>query len=257
MTTRLTEPDIRAMAGEASDRRDLWVAFLGAASVRTMAEVGVYRGKFAAHLLHRCPSLERYYMIDPWQHLEGWNKPANRPDAQFETFYRESLDRTEAYAGKRVVLRGRTLDVADRIADGELDLAYVDGDHTLRGITTDLLTVFPKVRQGGWVAGDDLCRSIFQHADGFEPTLVFPYVLYFAEAVGARLYALPFRQFLLEKGPADGFAFLDLTGKYTRTTLQAQLDRRPPAADGRRDSGMRASRSVARRVLARVRRGSS
>ena len=45
-----------------------------------MAEIGVYRGQFAAALLDDCPGIETYYMIDPWRNLADWNKPANKSD---------------------------------------------------------------------------------------------------------------------------------------------------------------------------------
>jgi hypothetical protein len=90
--------------------------------------------------------------------------------------------------------------------------------------------MYPKVRDGGFVGGDDFCRSMFQHSAEFEPTLVFPYAVYFAEAVGARIYALPHRQFLIHKDPGAGHAFIDLTGRYQDTTIKAQLAGRPAAA---------------------------
>ena len=62
--------------------------------------MGVYRGQFAAKLLDACADIERYYMIDPWRHLEDWNKPANQPDDIFEQFYGEVMDKTAAYADK-------------------------------------------------------------------------------------------------------------------------------------------------------------
>ena len=88
--------------------------------------------------------IETYYMIDPWRNLADWNKPANTSDEQFEVFHREALERTGAHEAKRVVLRGTTAEVIDRIPDGSLDLAYVDGDHTLRGITIDLVRCSPR-----------------------------------------------------------------------------------------------------------------
>lgn len=221
---QLSEQKIRELADEAPKRLDLWVSFLDAMGVDVMAEVGVYRGDFAARMLADCASLSRYYMIDPWRHLDDWNKPANKTDGTFERFYREVLSKTEAQADKRVVLRGRTVDVVDQIGEAELDFAYIDADHTLRGITTDLMKIYPKVRVGGWIGGDDFCRSIFQHPEQFEPTLVFPYAVYFAEAVGARIFALPHRQFLIEKSGDAEHEFVDLTGAYPATTLKAQLD---------------------------------
>jgi hypothetical protein len=199
----------------------LWANFIEQVGARTVAEVGVYRGEFAEHVLHRCPGIQTYYMIDPWHHLDDWNKPANRPDGEFERLYDEVMEKTKGYERKRVVLRGKTTEVIDRIPNGELDLAYVDGDHTLRGVAIDLIRVYPKIREGGWIAGDDFDRSIWEHGSKFEPTLVFPFAVYFAEAVGTRIYALPHRQFLIHKHGATGFQFVDLTGKFGATDLRS------------------------------------
>jgi len=163
-------------------------------NVERMAELGVYRGEFASAILDKCGSVEKYYMIDPWRHLDDWNKPANRSNDDFEKFFAETKSKTEFAAEKRIILRGKTTEVINQIPDEELDFAYVDGDHTLKGISIDLIRLFPKIKTGGWIGGDDFCRSIWQHATAFEPTLVFPFAVYFAEAVGALIYALPYSQ---------------------------------------------------------------
>lgn len=221
----MTEAELRALSERARNRLDLWTRFVQQTGARHVAEIGVYRGRFAARLLDDCPGIERYYMVDPWRSLEDWNKPANRSDEKFERFYGEALERTSAHEAKRVVLRGTTAEVIDRVPDASLDLAYIDGDHTLRGITIDLTRVFPKVREGGWLAGDDFTTEIWQHGNDYEPTLVFPLAVHFAEAVGARIYGLPHRQFLIEKTADGDHAFTDLTGRYGDTGLRAHLAR--------------------------------
>jgi hypothetical protein len=168
-------------------------------------------------------------MIDPWRHLDDWNKPANVSDNSFEQHYAGVLERTEPWAGKRVVLRGRTTEVSDDIPDASLDFAYIDGDHSLRGISIDLLRMWPKIRDGGWVGGDDFSRTAWQHRAAFEPTLVFPFAVYFAEAVGAPVEALPRNQFAIHKSGA-GFSFTDHTGRYPSTTMKAALRGRKKAA---------------------------
>jgi predicted O-methyltransferase YrrM len=219
----IPEERLRAIADEAPSRLDLWERIVEAAGARVVAEIGVYRGRFAASLLAACPRIERYYMIDPWRHLDDWNKPANKDDDVFARFRREALDKTKQWADKRVVLRGTTAEVIADVPDGTLDFAYIDGDHTLRGITIDLARVYPKVREGGWIGGDDFVRSIWQHSDEYEPTLVFPYAVHFAEAVGERIYALPFDQFLIEKRARAEHEFVDLTGRYDELGLRSQL----------------------------------
>ena len=226
MSALVDEPTLRGWIERSEKRTDLWVQFVQEAEARTVAEIGVYRGDFASQLLDECPGIETYYMVDPWRHLEDWNKPANKADDVFERFYAETMKKTAAHADKRVVLRGKTTEVVDRLPDAGLDFAYVDGDHTLRGVTIDLVQVFPKLRDGGWIGGDDFCRNIWQHKGSYEPTMVFPFAVYFAEAVGARIYALPHRQFLLEKAPAGGYEFVDLTGRYDDLGLRRQFRRR-------------------------------
>lgn len=214
---------IRECQRASSSRSDLWIRFLKNVRAKRVLELGVSRGRFAAEVLAGCPGIERYFMLDPWRHLEDWNKPANRDDGAFERLFAEALASTEFAASRRVILRGKTTEVIDKIGDGELDFAYVDGDHTLKGIVVDLIRVYPKVRTGGWIGGDDFKASIWQHATSYEPTLVFPLAVHFAEGVGARIYGLSRSQFLMEKVEPACFEFVDLTGKYADTGLRSQF----------------------------------
>ena len=226
MTVEL-EPSIqqflRECASSHSARLDLWVEFVRRAHVVRMAEIGVYKGDFAAVLLNRCPAIEKYYMLDPWRHLDGWNKPANESDATFDGYFEAAKAKTDFASDRRVILRGKTTEVIDRIPDAELDFAYVDGDHTLKGIAIDLIRVYPKVKVGGFIGGDDFSSTIWQHNTGFEPTLVCPFAVYFAEAVGATIYALPNSQFCMQKAGSGNFSFVDLTGQYHDLTLRNQV----------------------------------
>ncbi len=218
-----TEELLRDCISTSPSRVDFWVEFVRRARVQRMVEIGVYQGDFAAVLLGRCQSIEKYYMIDPWRHLDNWNKPANEDNSVFEQFFEATKAKTDFATNRRVILRGKTTEVIDQIPDGELDFAYIDGDHTLKGIAIDLVRVFPKLRAGGYIGGDDFTPTIWQHNTSFEPTLVFPFAVYFAEAVGARIYALPKIQFCLQKMSAREFEFVDLTGQYSELGLRCQL----------------------------------
>jgi len=218
----LSEDRIRVIAATAGSRAELWRLIVTAAHVGSMAEIGVFRGDFSVEILDHCPAVQTYYMVDPWRHLDNWNKPANTDDVTFARYYLWVQARTARWSDRVRMLRGRTADVIDDIPDATLDLVYIDGDHTLRGITLDLIRSYPKVREGGWIGGDDFTPTIWQHPPRFDPTLVFPFAVHFAEAMAAVIYALPYDQFLIRKS-ATGFRFVDLTGHYPDLSLARHL----------------------------------
>jgi hypothetical protein len=214
-------------SSNAKDRFGLWSELVDTVPARSCAEVVVYAGAFAAHILQSCSSVTNYFMIDPWQNLDDWNKPANKTDDEFATIEEQAMTRTAFAASRRVVLRGRTAEVSHQVPDWRLDFCYIDGDHTLRGITIDLIQMWPKMMDGGVLGGDDFSRTDWQHPAEFEPTMVFPLAVYFAEAVGAPIYALPFNQFAIQVdyGRNDGFEFRDLSGTYDSVSVLDALER--------------------------------
>lgn len=201
------------------DRIDLWTRVLRTCNAEHVAELGVWRGEFAEQILSRCGSVTKYYMVDPWAPLPDWNKPYNVKSDVFDNVYSEAMRRTEFAAQKRSVLRGRTQEVLGVIPDESLDFGYIDGDHTLRGITIDLIRLYPKIKEGGLIGGDDFKQSMWQHGAEFEPTLVCPYSVYFAEAMDIPIVALPFDQFLIQKRSGASFEFIDPTGKVARLSV--------------------------------------
>jgi hypothetical protein len=242
----LPSGEVGLMARRTSDRIAFWTRFLRRIDTRMMAEIGVGRGNFAKQILDACPALEAYYMIDPSRHLDDWNAPANRDDEAFSPIFAEAMAATQKHEAKRIVLRGRTSEVLDEIPAGSLDFAYINGDNTLRGIAIDLVRIFPKVREGGWIGGDHFARSAWRHGRRFEPTLVLPFAAYFAEAVGTRIYRLPHKQFLLRKQSGRPFEFVALTGKHGSTdVLNHVTPRRDP---------LRTWMAVRQRALFRLRR---
>lgn len=211
-----------------SNREELWSRIVQAVEAKCFLELGVLKGAFAGHMLRHCPTIDRYYMLDPWRHLDDWNKPANVDQSSFDEFYSIAMDRTDFARERRVVLRGRTTEMVDKIPDAELDVAYIDGDHTLRGVSIDLILTYPKVRPGGILGGDDYTPTIWQHADNFEPSLVCPFAAYFAESQGAPIIILPYNQFVIIKPSKSGndFRVIDTTQRYGERTLLPQIMKR-------------------------------
>ncbi|WP_336365468.1 class I SAM-dependent methyltransferase [Marinobacter sp. C2H3] len=207
------------IVSSSTSRFELWRKVLNATKVKTLVEVGIWKGDFAKEILEQCKNIEKYYMIDPWATLPDWNKPFNVDTKTFDDVYMEAMRKIDFASDKVFVLRGRTKEVIEKIPDESLDFAYIDGDHTLRGITIDLIKLFPKIKNGGFIAGDDFAPSPWQHDIRFEPTLVCPFSIYFAEAMDLPIVALPFNQFLIQKSSKSSFCFKDITGQYDDISL--------------------------------------
>lgn len=215
---------IEESISDSSSRFDLMAALINHFKVKKFAEIGVWKGEFAEHILKNCPSIELYYMIDPWEHLSDWNKPCNVSTEDFSSTYSEAMERTEFASDKRVVLRMTTKEALAKLKPDELDAVYIDGDHTLRGISIDLISIYNKITPHGYILGDDFSPTIWQHSTEFEPTGVFPFAVHFAEAKDDLICGLPFIQFLISKSvEPNEFEFIDFTGHYQDTGMLKQL----------------------------------
>ena len=211
---KFSELALKEILPTVRNRFELWSRVFDANACRKIAEVGVWKGEYAEKILKSCPGIENYVMIDPWRHLPDWNKPANEAQLVFDDIFQEAIGRNQFAKEKLTVLRDRTVIAADSLKDGYLDATYIDGDHTLKGITIDLIKMHPKVRKGGLIGGDDFTKTIWQHSDAYDPTLVFPFAVYFAEAHDLPIYSLPFEQFVIVNDSDLGFKFEDLAGGY-------------------------------------------
>jgi hypothetical protein len=180
-----------------NNRFELWGNILDKFEIKEACEVGVWKGDFANYILSKVEGIEKYIFVDPWKTLPNWNKPLNVSNIEFEKVRNEAFEKNKIYFDKIKELRYPTKEAVKQIEDASLDFVYIDGDHTLRGITIDLISILPKIKNGGFIGGDDFTRNIWQHSDEFDPTEVFPFAIYFAEANDLTIFTLPFDQFLI------------------------------------------------------------
>lgn len=155
---------IQSAVQTSKSRKALLLTLFKQLGAGQMAEIGVWKGDLAQAVLNYVPNVERYILVDPWRNLPDWNKPLNKSDIEFDAVRAEALSKVAPFQQKVVELRASTKEARAQIADGSLDLVYIDGDHTLRGITIDLISLLPKVRPGGFIVGDDFSKTIWQHS---------------------------------------------------------------------------------------------
>lgn len=118
------------------------------------AEIGVDKGEFSEHILSKS-SINTWYCIDPWIDDFGsdYRPDAYNPDGSKRM--QEALERLRPFKERAVPIRATSLQAAKQIKNNSLDICYIDGDHSLEGIYTDLYTWIHKVKCGGLMAGHD------------------------------------------------------------------------------------------------------
>ena len=140
----------------------------------TVIEVGVFDGDFSERILaFNEPAI--LHLVDPWftrddgslfdgptQDL-GTKAEAN---AALESQYQQVARRfaSEIAAGRVVMHRELSHQAAARFPEGHFDWVYVDASHFYDDVKRDLAAYFPKLKRGGYIAGDDYDRrGIWDH----------------------------------------------------------------------------------------------
>lgn len=129
-----------------------------------IVEIGVAYGYHAEQILDACPMI-RYLGIDPF--VAGYDATdalatdvqrlfRDTPENSMHRLYQSVTAKLAArFKGRAAVWRMHSQEAADFFPDRGFDLVYVDGDHTLEGVTKDLSAWIPKIKPGGIFCGDD------------------------------------------------------------------------------------------------------
>lgn len=137
------------------------------------AEIGVLDGRLSAFLLRSRSDLTMY-LVDRWEAPQAESRyalsgsaVAQLSDLDF-AIARTNAEGGVAFAGERAIIcQGESVEVAraftemDAPADGRtrrFDFVFIDGDHTLQGVSEDLAAWYPLVRDGGLLCGHDWAK---------------------------------------------------------------------------------------------------
>lgn len=116
------------------------------------AEIGVFMGYHAEHLLQSCRNLS-LNLIDPYKVIDGsgydsWN------NLRFNILFLKLRLSFLKYQRARFI-RQTSSEAAKNFSNGKLDFVYIDADHRYLGVKKDLNIWGTKVRNGGIIAGHD------------------------------------------------------------------------------------------------------
>lgn len=120
-------------------------------------EIGVWEGAFAYYVLSKT-NPEQLYLVDPWkwppQNTERYGEADPEKDQRIEGYYNEVVRLFENNPNVSV-LRMTSLEASTKFPDEFFDFIYVDGDHSYKGVISDLKSYLPKLKSDGILIGDD------------------------------------------------------------------------------------------------------
>lgn len=118
-------------------------------------EIGTDQGLFAKHLMEKT-NLERLYCVDPWIDDFGSDHIPDYYDKEGSNREKDARDNLQPYLDERrcFFLKGFSGDISKNF-DEPIDFLYIDGDHSLEGVYTDLYSWVSKVKSGGIISGHD------------------------------------------------------------------------------------------------------
>jgi hypothetical protein len=119
----------------------------------TFVAVGIFTAIFSERLAREVIP-DKLYCVDPYiQYLE-FEDSLN--DSEKLAQAREVAHVRMAPFGNRVsFIEDFSVNAAKHFADNSVDFIYIDGNHAYKFVTQDLEAWYPKLRQGGLMAGDD------------------------------------------------------------------------------------------------------
>lgn len=117
-------------------------------------EIGVDKGGYSFHLLSKT-TLTKLYCIDCWMDDFGSNFKPEEYDPIGDNRMKQAMELLNEFGDRTEFIKATSLEASQGIPDGSLDFCYIDGDHSMEGIYTDLYAWIHKVRKGGMLAGHD------------------------------------------------------------------------------------------------------
>lgn len=117
------------------------------------AEIGVYRGGFSTHILKHWDGV--LHLVDPWEYQPDKRDMLNTPEAPDNERLTRMAMQDHVAAGRCVIHKGYSVEVARGWTHGLLDWVYIDALHDYDSCLADMRAWAPLVRPGGALCGHD------------------------------------------------------------------------------------------------------
>jgi hypothetical protein len=160
---------VMSLAARRAVRRDFLLNLMPKNGIAV--EVGVFDGVLSERAL-ALTQPKTLHLVDPWrtkadgtlfdgpaQKFDTAKDAADSLEQQFQRVV--ELLKPEIDRGQVQIHRMLSHEAAPLFADSHFDWAYLDASHYYDDVKNDLESWFPKVKSGGFIAGDDYGRHGF------------------------------------------------------------------------------------------------
>lgn len=122
----------------------------------TGAELGVYDGTNAMVIMKKWTTCKKFILVDLWAHqTDNYHDTSNHEQSQHNANLETTKKRMAPYKDAVIYIRNYTTFAALEVEDESLDFIYVDARHDYCGVRDDIKSWWPKLTQGGVMAGHD------------------------------------------------------------------------------------------------------
>tara|TARA_B110001450_G_scaffold218236_1_gene212571 strand:+ start:325 stop:966 length:642 start_codon:yes stop_codon:yes gene_type:complete len=129
---------------------------------KNVAEVGIGYGFHAKYILDGT-NVDKLYLIDPmkWYPNDSFATDVMKYGG-FEKLVKNIKLNLKPYEDRYTWFRKSSTEVTTtEIPDNSLDAVFIDADHSYSAVKADLHFWWKKVKNGGWVLGDDYSQTVF------------------------------------------------------------------------------------------------
>jgi hypothetical protein len=120
----------------------------------TCIEIGTFRGGNALNTLQKLPTIEKMYLIDPWEEYKEY-KEKNKTTKNLLSAYQKTIKVLKKYKDKTIFIKKFSDDALDNIQE-KVDFIYIDGNHSYEFVKKDMINYWEKLKDGGVMAGHDI-----------------------------------------------------------------------------------------------------
>lgn len=116
-------------------------------------ELGICWGVNSYMLLESCPNITTLIGVDHYQAYQDWDREI--PQHEQDHNYAKLVHNMTVMGPRFQLLKMNTKDAAAKLEDNSFDFVFIDADHSMKSVLNDLDNYWPKIRNGGIIAGHD------------------------------------------------------------------------------------------------------